>query len=529
MKNVKKILTLLVAFAMTLCVFAMAACDPTTDGGNDAHVCEHVCETCGKCTDNECDDPVCENKCEGHTVVEPKHECKDVCETCGGCLTDCTETECATKCPKNHDVEPPKHECKDVCETCGGCLTECTETECATKCPKNHDVVPPEHKCEHKCEVEGCGGCLTECNDPACQEKCPGNHQPEPEHECQHKCEEPECGLCTSECEEPECASKCPGHDEPVPVYTITLVVGDGTLPEGAKTEYKTTADGKLDIDGYLPEPTPKAHWSFDDWYTQATGGTAVVEDETVFTQDCSIYARYIRDNGVWKDNGETWVVALSRNTGNASQVEYWLGGEDATVSLKSGDMLNLYINGKLCTGIWITGLGVKTEVQPKPSVIEVIKDGDYKIFLKDYSGGAGTDYVVEFRTNTEGQAGSEDDIPVDAGKITIKIGTLEDITIYLVKANGTAVKESEFSNYCIYTFNGEIFGNWATSQTKGVVSATMTASGSAVPGGWIIRWGASSYGSQTANIEGVIKAGGTYVIKLPANSGGAAEVTVIS
>ena len=493
MKKFKRFLTLLVGLAMTLCVFATAACTNPDDGKDKGHVCEHVCTECGKCTDNECDAEVCEDKCLGHGSVTPDHECEHVC---------------------------PEPEC-------GGCLSECEEPECANKCP-GHGSVTPDHKCEHVCPEPECGGCLSECTEPECANKCPG-HGSVPGHVCKDKCEE--CGLCTSECEEEECSEKCPkDHPEPVPTYTITLVVGDGTLDAGAKTEYKTKADGTLDIDGYLPVPaSSKDHWTFDNWYDAATGGKAINEETTVFTADASIYARYVRDNGVWKSDGETWVVELSRNTGNSAEVEYWLGSENATVSLTEGDQLSLYINGKLCTGLWITGLGVKTQVQPKPSVIEVTKTGDFKIFLKDYSKGAGTDYVVEFRTNTEGQVGSEDDIPVGAGKITIKIGSLEDITIYLVKANGDPVKDTEFSNYCIYTFSGEIFGNWTTSQTKGVVSATMTATGSAVPNGWIIRWGASSYSSQTANIEGVIKAGGTYVIKLPASSGGEAEVTVIS
>ena len=307
--------------------------------------------------------------------------------------------------------------------------------------------------------------------------------------------------------------------------YVITLVVGDGTIDTEDVTY--VTVNGKLPEGTTLPTAaSTKAHFTFDAWYTLATGGVKVVVNSTVFSSDCNIYAQYTRDNGVWK--GEEFVVTLVRNTGNTSEVEYWLGSEDTTVELQANDKVSFYINGKLCTGLWITGLGVKTEVNPKPSEVEVTESKAFKIFLKDYSKGAGTDYVVEFRADTEAGQGGLSDIPEGTGKITIKIGSLDDIVIYLVKADGTGVTVSEFNSYCIYTFNGEIFGGWDASATQGRVKETITVSGSSVPNGWIIRWG-SNYGTQTANIEGVIKAGGTYMIKLPAASKGAAEVTEIA
>lgn len=35
-------------------------------GGEQQHVCGHVCDTCNKCTDATCQNPVCSEKCEGH-------------------------------------------------------------------------------------------------------------------------------------------------------------------------------------------------------------------------------------------------------------------------------------------------------------------------------------------------------------------------------------------------------------------------------------------------------------------------------
>ena len=40
-------------------------------GGDEQHVCGHVCDTCHKCTDKNCTDPVCSKKCTGHGGGQP--------------------------------------------------------------------------------------------------------------------------------------------------------------------------------------------------------------------------------------------------------------------------------------------------------------------------------------------------------------------------------------------------------------------------------------------------------------------------
>lgn len=71
--------------------------------------------------------------------------------------------------------------------------------------------------------------------------------------------------------------------------YTITLDVGEGTLPDDAESELKTVK-GKLS----LPTPTPDDESKmFNGWYTEATGGSKVTAD-TVFDADGTIYAQYI-------------------------------------------------------------------------------------------------------------------------------------------------------------------------------------------------------------------------------------------
>ena len=557
----KKLIALLVVLAMAM-TLVLAAC-------NVPHECGHVCETCQKCTDETCTDPACADKCEGH---QPQggttHTCKHVCPTCKKCTdATCKDAACAAKCP-GHNT--PSHECKDKCEECGKCTTTCTDPACADKCPGHEG---PVHECESKCLV--CGKCTNaECEEDVCKNnQCAhgGEHgeiieaevtfdvgtygqlkeeasatvttvggklEALPEVEILLDFEETATflgwfteatgGELVDENYFFEVESE---EDNAVTVYaqyhkewTVTLSVGEGTLDGEAQLTF-VTVDGKLPVGTVLPVPTsPNEHIQFKGWYTAQTNGTLVIEEEHVFTADTTIYAQYVRDDGIW--NGDTFVVAMVRNTGNTSTVEYWLGG--GTVDLKSGDVISFYINGKLCTGLWITGAGVKTEVNPKPSSVTVTASKAFKIFLKDYSGGAGTDYVVEFRTSTAVIPGTAADIPADAGKITVKLGSLDDIIIYLVKSTGASVTESEFGSYCIYTFEEEAFGNWTACTTKGKVQATITSTAvTEVPNGWIFRWG-SSYGTQTGNIEGAIEAGGTYVIKLPASNNGAATVTRI-
>ena len=71
------------------------------------------------------------------------------------------------------------------------------------------------------------------------------------------------------------------------PAYTITLNANGGTV----ETSALTTGDG-WKLTGNLPTPT-RDGYTFDGWFTAATGGTAV-SNETVFAKDTTICARWI-------------------------------------------------------------------------------------------------------------------------------------------------------------------------------------------------------------------------------------------
>ena len=85
-------------------------------------------------------------------------------------------------------------------------------------------------------------------------------------------------------CGYPKPTTPTPGEE-----YTITLDVGEGTLPDGTVTTL-TTEGGKL---ASLPTPTAPEGKKFNGWYTAATGGTEVTTD-TVLTANGTIYAQYV-------------------------------------------------------------------------------------------------------------------------------------------------------------------------------------------------------------------------------------------
>ena len=315
------------------------------------------------------------------------------------------------------------------------------------------------------------------------------------------------CGKClNADCDEEACKIKCPGHDEPTPEgYTITLVVGAGTVEVGTSLTYNTDADGKLV--GILPEPeATAAHWTFDNWYDAETGGNAIVEAETVFTEDATIYARYTRDDGVWL--GDTFKAALSINGGRTSRVEYWLGG--TKITLAKGDIMSLYIDGELIrhyvedNSAGITMPAASAQV----TQVTVSVAGQFEIYLHKNA----NDWSCQYSGPTEVIVGSE--IPAGCDMFTVTMGTNK-INFFLKDASVKPVSKADFSKFCIYTYNSEIFGGWDASPTKGKLQEEMTVTTSAVPQGWIFRWG-SNYSTQTADIKAFV-AGKTYLVELKA------------
>ena len=80
----------------------------------------------------------------------------------------------------------------------------------------------------------------------------------------------------------------------PVTTYTVTYNTNGGTLPEHTATTATTNGSGKLTS---LPTPTYDGY-VFKGWYDAVTGGNQITTD-TVFTQDTTIYAQWIKTYSV--------------------------------------------------------------------------------------------------------------------------------------------------------------------------------------------------------------------------------------
>ena len=554
MKTMKKLLVLLVACSMVMgCLFSVACVE------EKVHECGHICTVCGKCTDTDCKDPVCKDKCAGHTNPPPEeHECEHVCPEagCGKCLDkDCKDPVCANKCPGHQSEE--KHECKHVCPEagCGKCLDkDCKDPVCANKCPGHQSE--EKHECKDKCPT--CQKCTTECTESECEEKCPKNHEGETDDEytvtfvttngdftgtidgestaktvagklASLPTVTPDgehvkfIGWYTTATDDEETGDQVTteyeftGEEKAVSIYAryqqeyvITLNVGEGTLsPADAKTTY-ITVDGK--INETLPEATSsKAHWHFMNWYD---GDNEIDEDTTVFTKDTELVAVYGRDNGLWSgENLDVWKSGLSKNTGASGAgliAEYWLGG--GSVKVEVGDKLGVSMNGKLIDHYLWQPVGVEPHKSTgKNDYVTVTVAGDLKVYVKLYESATDPDnWTVEWAGATKVETGSE--VPVGCDAINVTWGTNK-ITFYLKDTTGAPVGKDRFSEFCIYTFNSELFGAWATSTTKGVLAENMTSTVTSSVEGWIFRWG-SGFGQQTKNITG-LKSGSTYLVEL--------------
>ena len=106
--------------------------------------------------------------------------------------------------------------------------------------------------------------------------------------------------------------------------YSITFDWNDAEEGSSSnKTVIETNADGLIDLEKWPETDNARPGYHFDDWYTEATGGTAVSRYES-FTEDTTIYAHWVgpytitfdANGGVFPD-GETKKEAETDAKGN--------------------------------------------------------------------------------------------------------------------------------------------------------------------------------------------------------------------
>ncbi|MCH5161974.1 MAG: hypothetical protein J1G38_00600 [Clostridiales bacterium] len=284
---------------------------------------------------------------------------------------------------------------------------------------------------------------------------------------------------------------------------------------------WRYSKDGELVTVTTMPAATDGDVYLYANWKTDVVGSGG--KDDPIDPDPDPEK----KTNGLYV--GGKIVAPLVVNGGASStgglKAEYWLGG--GKVTLNKGDVVTIYMNNEQIP-FFIDpsspGINIPTTSETVKSVT-VTRTGQFEIYLRDYSDSSKpVNWVCQFAGDSDVEQGSE--IPQGCDPIHVNVGT-KGVTLYLQTSDGKGVGTANFSQYCIYTFSPEIFGNWATSATDGVVKSEMTGSSKTVPDGWIIRWGAG-YGNQTTDIKGAIKDGGTYVIKLPSASKGDHTITEI-
>ena len=108
-----------------------------------------------------------------------------------------------------------------------------------------------------------------------------------------------------------------PDNPDTPKTFTITLDANGGTL-SGAAT-VTTNAGGKLDN---LPAAPTREGYSFDGWFTAASGGKKV-DLQSTFEKDSTIYAHWTKNGGTPSDEDEYRIYAPSSVTGGRLYVSH--------------------------------------------------------------------------------------------------------------------------------------------------------------------------------------------------------------
>lgn len=111
--------------------------------------------------------------------------------------------------------------------------------------------------------------------------------------------------------------------------FTITLDANGGTL-SGAAT-VTTNAGGKLDN---LPAAPTREGYSFDGWFTAASGGKEV-DLQSPFEKDSTIYAHWTKNGGTPSDEDEYRIYAPSSVTGGRLYVSHRTAAPGTRVTIE--------------------------------------------------------------------------------------------------------------------------------------------------------------------------------------------------
>ncbi|MDE7379814.1 MAG: InlB B-repeat-containing protein, partial [Clostridia bacterium] len=293
----------------------------------------------------------------------------------------------------------------------------------------------------------------------------------------------------------------------------------EGTLAEGTETTL-TTVNGKVTLPGATASTE---NWHFVGWYDAEEGGNEV-NATTVLLEGRTLYARYVRDNGIWV--GNQLAKSLVTNTG-ADHVQYWFG-QDERVELEKDSEVSIYMGGKLIS-FWISGSCVdtsKASTEKIPSAT-VTRDASFVIYLNDYSSESNPDnWTCEF-IGTAASYDTTDELPTGCKGIEVKTIDDKTITLYFVNPAGEAINGDNAHKYQLYAWDGvAVEGSTSTEPFKGwtanpTLNTAITAScGIVKTTSWKLHWD----GGESSAFSS-LEADKAYVITLKIKDGGDCEV----
>ena len=257
--------------------------------------------------------------------------------------------------------------------------------------------------------------------------------------------------------------------------------------------------------------------------------GEVIDETTATFEADTTLYAQFVRNDGLWNADGSEMILSLTVNQGNTEDgcTEYWFGA-GVEKNIAKDTVLTVHLNGKEYKNFWLNGtcIDLNGTSGMNADKITVTDTADFVVYIKVYANG-GTNFKFT------GTPAFEKVSTVPDGCVAINItwgadANEKSMTLYILDTDGNAMGADGLDGYYIYAYNGSdyLFGNWQSLviNETGKLSTNMTGGATLTNDGFtfIFRWGSidtttGNGGSQSPDLTGM-KAGHSYIVNLSTN-----------
>ena len=232
--------------------------------------------------------------------------------------------------------------------------------------------------------------------------------------------------------------------------YTVTF------NPNGADTEptTATTVDGKLQE---MPTPT-RSGYVFNGWFDAETGGNKITTD-TLFTDDTTIYAQWIRISSgggysnttattTKNDDGSTTKTTTNKATGTTTETTTYPDGSSKTVETRKNGTVTTTEkdkDGNIATTVEKTDGTVVTTAKDTDGTKTVTTENADGSRVTEESKKDGT--KITTKTTADGETKSEINLPKDKEtEVTIPVPDAEAVkSITVTDKNGNETEIADF------------------------------------------------------------------------------------